>query len=161
MGKEEFDLNEYFDDAVAQMRDDPCLVNFSHVVAALALMANKECEVPTPLQDEVHVVWNFDPNIELEDAFPEDMEVGNRIVVMSDGDGCKWLPVYTNREELIDLAETNAITNIPVRAILEQVLEDEMFEGVIINPDTTCLAVYRETVEFILDHADGEFLDAC
>ena len=161
MGKEEFDLYEYFDDAVTQMRDDPCLENFSHVVAALALLVYKDCEVPTPLRDEVHVVWSFNHDIEIEDAFPEDMEVGNRIVVMSDGDGCKWLPVYTNKEELIDLAETNAVTNMPVREILEQVLEDEKFEGVIINPDTTCLAIYRETVEFILDHADGEFLDAC
>ena len=157
-----FDFNVFLKDAVTEMVKNPCDENYIPVIAELMMLVNDEGTVPSPVQDEMHIAMGFNPDAELEDIFPEDMEMGNKVIVMHDMQfGCKWLPLFTGRNELRDDDIESTVKEIPVREILEQVLEDEEIMGIIINPNSDCLAVIRNTIEFILDNADGEIRHAC
>ena len=159
---DEFDYNLFIKDVVEDMKKNPSDEAFLHVLAELIMRVNDEGTVPTPIQNEIRVVLFVDSDTEIDDVFPSDMEMGNRIVVLEyDNDGSRYLPLYTGREELKKLEGTNAVKDIPIRDIFEQVLDSNEFAGVIINPDTDCLFIYREAIEFILDNADGQFRHAC
>ncbi len=159
---DKFDFNVFLKDAVTEMVNNPCEENYMPVIVELLMRVNDEGTVPTPFQNEMHVVFGFDTDIEIEDIFPEDMEMGNKVIVLYDKEfGYKWLPLYTGREEIQTDPESVTVRNMPIRELMEQVLDNEELMGIIINPDTDCLVVCRDALEFILDNADGEIRHAC
>ena len=161
MNNDGFDYNLCIKDVVEQMLEDPCYDNFLHVIAELIIRVNDEACVPTPMQNEIHMVWGVEPDAKLEDVFPENTDMGNHIVSFSsDRDGLKWLPIFTSREEVGEYAETNTVKDVPIREILERAYEDDKFAGVIINPNTDGFAIFKETIEIILDSSDGSIRHA-
>ena len=155
-------LNSILKDYVTEMVKNPCMENYLPVIARLIMRVNDEGTVPVPVQNEVHVALWFDPDTEIEDIFSEDMEMGNKVIVMYDTEcGYKWLPLYTGREELLRDRENVTVKDMPIRELIEQALDNEELMGIMINPDNDCLVVCRDALEFILDNADGEIRHAC
>ena len=162
MNNEEFDYNMCIKEVVGQMLDDPSYDNFLHVIAELIIRVNDEGCVPTLMLNEIRIVWGVEPDTELEDVFPEDNGMGNKIVAFSSNrDGLKWLPIFTSREEVGDYAETNTVKYVPIREILERAYEDDDAAGIIINPNTDGFALRKEAIEIILNNSDGSVRHAC
>lgn len=157
-----FDFNILLKDAVTEMVKNPCEENYLPVIAELIMRVNDGGTVPVPFQNEMHVALGFDPDMEIEDVFPEDMEMGNNVTVLYDTEfGYKWLPLYTGREEILRDRKEVTVKDMSIRELIEQALDNEELMGIIINPDNDCLVVCRDALEFILDNADGEIPHAC
>ena len=161
MDNEEFDFNHCIKEVAEQMAKNPCHDNFLHVIAELIIRINDEGEAPVVKMNELHIAWGFDPDIETDEVFAGDERIGNRMSVLVTDDGCKWTPLFTGKEELGDVPETNVVTDIPIRTILEYACDDEDIDGIIINPFSDSVALRKEALELILDNADGSVRHAC
>ena len=159
--REEFDNNVFVKDVVSDMVNDPSEEKMIHVIAELIIRVNDEGEVPMAMMNELHIAWGFSPDIETEEVFSGDEEIGNRMVVVVTDDGSQWIPLYTSRDEIQDIPYSNDIRNVPIRTLLEKACDVEDIDGILINPHTDSLALRKPALELILDHADGELRHAC
>ena len=158
--KEEKNYNLDIKNAVEEMKKNSSDECFIRLMVELIIRINDEGTVPTPFQNEFRVVWGIGPDTELSDVFSEDENMGNKIVVIAtDNDRCEWLPLYTSREELRELAETNTVREVPIREIVEQALCDDEFSGIIIKPRTDGLVLHKEALKAILKYADDRLDD--
>ena len=158
---EEFDNNVFIKDVVSDMVNDPSEEKLMHVIAELIIRVNDEGEALMAMMNELHIAWGFSPDIETEDVFSGDEEIGNRMVVVVTDDDRQWIPLYTSRDDIRDLPDSNDIRNVSIRTLLEKACDAEDIDGIVINPHTESLALHKVVIELILDHADGEFRHAC
>jgi len=133
--------------------DDNALMIFAHLIFRIS----KNGKAPVALEDEMRVVWDFNPDAVPEDVFERLPEQGTTFVV-SNEDGEKWMPLFTSREEMGELAESNEVIEVPIREILERVCDDPALAGLVINPETDGFAIDRDGVRFLLERVD-EFED--
>lgn len=160
MAKEEFDNNVFIKDVVSDMVNDPCEEKFLHIIAELIIRVNEDGEVPAVMMNELHIVWGLDPDVETDEVFAGDEDIGNKMIVVVTDDGNKWFPLYTSRDEMKEVPDSNDIRDIPIRTLLEKACEVDDVDGIIINPSTDSVALHKMALEFILDHADGELRHA-
>ena len=161
MKNEEFDFNLCIKEVAGQMTKDPCYDNFLHVIAELIIRINDEGSVPMIMMNELHITWGFSPDIETDEVFAGDEKIGNRMSVLVTDDGCKWIPLFTSKDEFKDVPESNVVKDIPIRIILEYACDEDDVDGIIINPFTDSVALRKEALELVLDNADGSFRHAC
>ena len=160
MANEEFDNNVFIKEVVGDLVKDPSEEKFMHIIAELVIRVNDEGEVPTAMMNELHIAFGLDPDIETDEVFSGEEEIGNHMIVVVTDDGQKWFPLYTSREEIRDIPDSNDIRNVSIRTLLEKACEVDDVDGIIINPATDSVALRKVALGFILDHADGELRHA-
>ena len=152
--KEEFLNNMYIKDSIKECREsedqDP-----SMVFVEIILRMNEEGKAPMPLMDITRIVFELDPDIEVEDIFDGGPEPEEVFVYIEDEYGNKWFPLYTDMEEIDDCARGNAVREVPIRDILEKAIYTPGIKGIVVNPHTDGMAISNEGVEFILERADA------
>ena len=145
--------NKYIKDSIKECKEsedmDPTMV-----FAEIILRMNEEGKAPMPLMNFTSIVFELDPEIEVEDVFDGGPEPDEVFVYIETEDGNKWFPLYTDKEEIDDCAKNNAVREVPIRDILEKALLTPGIKGVIVNPKTDGLAIHNEGVEFMLEKAD-------
>ena len=146
--------------AAEDLINEPGEEAFKNLALELAIHIRNNGRVPTPVQNELHVVLGLEPDAELADVFPEDRDIGNRIVVVCDDDGGRWLPIFTERDELQGMEKTNTIKVLTIREIIEQVYYEDEYEGIIINPNTDALGLRKESLGIVLACADKDYPEA-
>ena len=133
--------------------DDNALMIFAHLLFRIS----KNGKAPVALQDEMRVVWDFNPDAVPEDIFESMPEHGTTFVACNE-DGEQWMPLFTSREEMGELLESNEVIEVPIREILERICDDPALQGLVINPETDAFAIDRDGVRFLLERVD-EFED--
>lgn len=108
---------------------------------------------PMPLMNIVRIVFNIEPDSEVEDMFHEGDDP-EEFVFLTKEDGTKWLPLYTDRSEFKDRIKDNRVKEVPIRDIIEQAFDRDDIEGVIINPETEHYVLIREALEFLLENEE-------
>ena len=152
--KDEFLNNMYIKDSIKECREsedmDPTMV-----LVEIILRMNEAGKAPMPLMDITRIVFEFDPDIEVEDIFDGGPEPEEVFVFIEDEDGNKWFPLYTDMEEIEIEARGNAVREVPIRAILEKAIYTPGIKGIVVNPHTDGLAINNGGVEFMLDKLDA------
>ena len=70
-------------------------------------------------------------------------------------EGEQWMPLFTSREEMGELAESNEVVEVPIREILERLCDDPALAGLVINPETDKFAIDRDGVKYLLEEVDA------
>ena len=152
--KEEFLNNMYIKDSIKECREsedqDP-----SMVFVEIILRMNEEGKAPMPLMDVTRIVFELDPDIDVEDVFDGGPEPEEVFVFVEDGNGDKWFPLYTDMEEIDECARGNTVREVPIRTILDMAMYAPGIKGIVVNPHTDGMAISNEGVEFILERADA------
>lgn len=65
------------------------------------------------------------------------------------------MPLFTSREEMGELAESNEVVEVPIREILERLCDDPALAGLVINPETDKFAIDRDGVKYLLEEVDA------
>ena len=120
--------------------DDNALMIFAHLLFRIS----KNGKAPVALK---------------KDAVPEDVfesmpEPDTTFVVCND-EGEQWMPLFTSREEMGELAESNEVVEVPIREILERLCDDPALAGLVINPETDKFAIDRDGVKYLLEEVDA------
>ncbi|MBR6210856.1 MAG: SseB family protein [Clostridiales bacterium] len=130
--------------------DDNALMIFAHLLFRIS----KNGKAPVALKNEMRIAWDFDPDAVPEDVFESMPEPDTTFVVCND-EGEQWMPLFTSREEMGELAESNEVVEVPIREILEKLCDDPALAGLVINPETDKFAIDRDGVKYLLEEVDA------
>lgn len=152
--KDEFLNNMYIKDSLKECRESEDM-DPSMVLVEIILRMNEAGKAPMPLMDITRIVFEFDPDVEVEDIFDGGPEPEEVFVFIEDEAGNKWFPLYTDMEEIDAEARGNTVREVPIRAILEKAVYTPGIKGIVVNPRTDGLAISNDGVEFMLDRLDA------
>ncbi len=151
--KDVFLNNMYIKDSIKECKEsvdmDP-----SMVFVEIILRMTEGGKAPMPLMDITRIVFELDPDIEIDDIFDGGPEPEEVFVYIEDENGNKWFPLYTDMEEIDVEARANAVREVPIRDILEKAIYTPGIKGIVVNPHTDGLAISNEGVEFMLERTD-------
>ena len=157
--------NEYVDNlfiktAIEELKKDCSRENGFNMMMQFSLRMRDNGTAPAPLMNSMHAVWSFSPDTELEDVFPDDFEPEKRncLIVFDDR---RWMPLFTDCDELGEFAETNVVEPMLIRDIIETAIDNEDIAGLIVNPFTDAFVFPKESLEYILDFLDEIDSEAC
>ena len=83
-----------------------------------------------------------------------------RIAPFTDSEGGKWLPLYTDLDEVMAGFPTDYTVETPMIDLVEEAFGSKSYEGLVINPYTDRVFVDKWDLDLVLDTL-GEFYDAC
>lgn len=151
----DFDYNKSLKDALAEAAEDYSEENWAEVICHLTvgIICNEEILIPVPKLAFMKV--EFDPDAEFEDIFPDELPDYN-YNILEMPDGRRWLPLFTDDDEAIDMVPTNDIRLIPIREAFELTLLNEELDGIIINLFSDIFLITRQHIEMILEEIDDE-----
>ena len=145
--------NKYIKDSIKECQESEDM-NPMMVFVEIMLRMNEAGTAPMPLMNFTSIVFELDPDIDVEDIFDGGPEPDELFVYIEDDDGNRWFPLYTDMEEIGVEARDNAVREVPIREILEKVIYTPGIKGIIVNPHTDGLAINDKGVEFMLETAD-------
>lgn len=145
--------NKYIKDSIKECRESEDM-DSAMVFVEIILRMTEAGTAPMPLMDITRIVFELDPDIEVEDIFDGGPEPEEVFVYIETEDGSKWFPLYTDMSEIGVDARDNAVREVPIRNILEKAVYTPGIKGIIVNPHTDGLAISNEGVEFMLERAD-------
>jgi hypothetical protein len=151
--KDVFMNNIYIKDSIKECQESEDM-DPSMVFVEIILRMTEEGRAPMPLMDITRIVFELDPDIEVEDIFDGGPEPEEVFVYIEDEDGNKWFPLFTDMSEIGVEARDNAVREVPIRDILEKAIYTPGIKGIIINPHTDGMAINDKGVEFMLERAD-------
>lgn len=136
-GEKESDLyadNKYIKLAVELFAEEGNRERLFQLFDVLIKRMLDEGQAPVAMVDVNDVVNNFDfSNLSKGDTFSFEQGLRLRIDTVSKDDGLKWIPLYTDEEELSKGALTNVQINMAIYDILRFGLGENV-EGIVINP---------------------------
>ena len=130
------------------------------LLGQIKLRIDEDGTTPAPLMNVVRVAWAFDPDVEADEIFEEDEDTPKQYCFVEDSHGEKWLPLYTDMDEVEDLDYENGIEDRPILETVVEALVNDEFAGIVINPSSEGLALRKEALSTILDMCMGEDEDA-
>ena len=145
--------NKYIKESIKECRESEDM-DSAMVFVEIILRMTEAGTAPMPLMNFTSIVFELDPDIEVEDIFDGGPEPDELFVYIEDEDGNRWFPLYTDMEEIGVEARDNAVREVPIREILEKAIYTPGIKGIIVNPHTDALAINDKGVEFMLDKAD-------
>ena len=159
-------LNEiYIKDFAKRMADEPSEEAWVGLMAEFVIRMDNDGTVPVPLMDMTFVSLELNPYADFDEVIPDEVIREYYFVLVGDRDGHKWMPLFTGREELQDLVNSNEVKDIPIRTVFEKACDDEhedmIVEGIVVNPFTDSIRIPKKLAAYLLENADGRYLDAC
>ena len=150
-----FDYIKELKDALAAASEDYSEANWLDVVSLLTDGIKDGSELLIPVAKLAFLKIEFDPDAEFEDIFPDELPDYN-YNILEMPDGRRWLPLFTDDDEAIDMVPTNDIRLIPRREAFELTLLNEELDGIIINLFSDIFLITRQHIEMILEEIDDE-----
>ena len=77
-------------------------------------------------------------------------EMRLRIFALTDKNGKRWLPFFTNEEEVNHEQTTSLILNMPIRMLVEDGYECNTLEGIVINPFSDNILLGKEILGIVM-----------
>ena len=140
----------FIKEAVEEYREKEDEMNPMVVFAGIISRMEEDGKAPMPLMNLIHVIWGFDPNLELEEIFAGEAKPDDLFVTVTDPDGKKWLPLFTSVAEIEGPERKNKIKEVPIKTIMERAIITPGISGIVINPYTDGLSVFKPALEFML-----------
>ena len=120
------------------------------LLANIAVRINRDGTAPSPVMTETRIVLGFDPDMELEDFFPPEDEPVMTSCLITEEDGTRWLPLFTDQDELGSMGKENTVEDRPILDIITDAFEDDSIAGLVINPYSDALSFRKELLYVIL-----------
>ena len=110
-------------------------------------------QAPTPMVDVNNVLGTLDlGQITLGNEFCLGEEMRLRIFALTDKNGKRWLPFFTNEEEVNHEQTTSLILNMPIRMLVEDGYECNTLEGIVINPFSDNILLGKEILGIVMKY---------
>ena len=151
--QDEFMNTMYIKEIIQEFHEDESMEKLIMVFGHIMLRMKEEGVAPMAFKNPIRYIWDLDPDMGLEDVF-EDMNGSDRRFVVIEDNGKKWLPLFTDRNEMADLERTNQVSEVLIREILEEAAYNDDIAGLVVNPFTDGFAVYKDGIEFMLNKVD-------
>ena len=128
------------------------------LLANIALRITCDGTAPAPMMTETRIALGFDPDMELKDVFPPEDNPAMTSCLIMEEDGNRWLPLFTDQEELGRMGRENTVEDRPILDIITDAFEDGSITGLVINPYSDALSFRKELLYVILQLKDEEDL---
>lgn len=69
----------------------------------------------------------------------------------TDDEGRKWIPLYTDLDEVFEGAPTAYMVEIPLRNLVEDAFDHDEYEGMLVNPYTDRVFLGKCELDYVLD----------
>ncbi len=132
------------------------------LLAALVERIRIDGQAPTPMEDVSNETGELDPEtIVTGNPIGLDKNFKLAIHVITDDDGLRWIPFFTDENELFKEETTSVTLNAPIKIILEDGLFRDDVEGVVVNPFGNSYLIPKEQLAVVMKHleADDESLE--
>ena len=120
------------------------------LVDSLILRAQDGGKVPVVFEGYTHIAWNLDPDTDINEVFPEDLGYEMRYATMVDEEGNRWIPFFTDTDEIKELVPTDTVSSVSIATIIEEAFEDKDIAGILINPFSAGFALRNKMLQHIL-----------
>ena len=150
---DDYSFNKFIKEYIGEYKngDDKARVR---LLVSLVMRIYENGQAPTPMEDN-NENGELDPDtIVAGNQSALDTDFNLRIHVVTDEAGKRWIPFFTEEEELFKEETTSVIMNMPSGIIFEDGLFIEDVEGVVINPFGDALYLDKEKCEAILKQAE-------
>lgn len=150
---DDYSFNKFIKEYIGEYKngDDKARVR---LLVSLVMRIYENGQAPTPMEDN-NENGELDPDtIVAGNQSALDTDFNLRIHVVTDEAGKRWIPFFTDEDELFKEETTSVIMNMPIGIIFEDGLFIEDVEGVVINPFGDALYLDKEKCEAILKQAE-------
>lgn len=65
--------------------------------------------------------------------------------------GKQWLPLYTDMDEVLICAAPEYTVELPIRDLVEEAFQNNLYEGLVINPNSARVFLNKDELDFVLD----------
>ena len=135
-------IKEYFENETEE--------NAFMIYGQLMLRVCEGGKAPMPLMNITSVALSLDPDADAKDMFT-DIPDSELYVRIKGKNGRYWLPLFTDRSEMQELADTNPIKEVPIKEIFELAHSLPGLNGVLINPFTDGFTLVQEQLSIMLE----------
>lgn len=142
----------YIKETIEEYIKNPNEQTEADVMVHLIMRLLEDGKAPIAFMNQI--VFDLDPDKEIEDVFTDDMEEDEIFIVIEGDDGRNWIPLYTDMKELNGIEKTNAVKEVPIRNIIERAIGAPGIDGILINPETDKFAILKPGLEFLIDKTD-------
>lgn len=143
-------IKEIIEEFYENQDEEHSLNLFGHIT--LRLM--EDGKAPMALMNANYITLALDPDIEAEEVFEDGPDPEEMFVTVTGENGRPWFPLYTDRNEMGQIAKTNAVKEVPIIDIFRKALEAPGFNGVLVNPHTDGFRLSKEALELIVNKVD-------
>ncbi|MCR4647448.1 MAG: SseB family protein, partial [Lachnospiraceae bacterium] len=145
-----YENNKYIKKAAELFAKERSEDNLYRMFDALLGRMMEDGEAPAAMVDVNNVFGSVDiMGLSKNDTVTIEPQVRLRIDTVHRGDGVKWIPLYTDMEELNKQPTTNISMNVPIYNILKNGLEDDV-EGIVINPFGLALSMPKNILKIVV-----------
>jgi len=109
-------------------------------------------KAPMPLMNVTRIAFDIDPDADAEDMFP-DIPESELYMKIKGKNGRFWLPLFTERSEMYEIAETNEVKEVSIKELFELAHSLPGLNGILINPYTDGFTLVQEQIEIMLKTA--------
>ena len=156
-GVDDYKMNIFIKMAVEQAKKTHSEEDLINLLKRIIVRINDNGQAPTPMDDVNNVMGELDPStIVLGNPFQLEKDFRLRITNLRDDNGGRWIPLFTDEEELHKKESSNIILNMPIRAIIEDGYYAKEILGVVINPFGDSLPLDKGLLKVIVENMGGE-----
>lgn len=150
---EEEMLNDaYIKTIIGEFNEEPGEDKYLLVFGHLMLRMAEGGKAPMPLMNVTRIAWDLSSSTESDDF--EDLDESDLYIRVKGDNGKYWIPLFTDRSEIGDIVNTNAVKEVPIRDIIRMAHNDSNLNGVLINPRTDGFTLPQEYLAIMLDQED-------
>ena len=147
--EEELYNNVYIKDVIREFFEDQTDEKFELVFGHLMFRMAEGGKAPMPLMNVTRIAWDFSG--ESDAGVFEDLDESDLYLRIKGNNGKYWIPLFTDRSEIGDIVNTNAVKEVPIRDIFITAHKDSNLNGVLINPQTDGFTVPQEFLEEMIE----------
>ncbi len=145
-----YEDNKYIKMAAEEFAKDRSEDNLFRLFDVLLKRMIDDGEVRSPMVDVNNVFGSFKlEDLDKGDTFTIDQEMRLRIDTVTNGDGNKWIPLYTEEAEMLAKPTTNLSINLQIYKVLMAGLEDDV-AGIVINPFGLALTMPKDVLRIVV-----------
>lgn len=117
----------------------------------------EEGQAPTPMEDVNNLIGTLDPGeIVVGKEYKLEKEFRLRVYTLTDKEGRRWIPFFTDEEEYYKQETTSIMLNVPIRILIEDGLYTRDIEGMVINPFSDNILLDKDFLGIVMKRAGGE-----
>ena len=136
--------------AVAQVLETKKVEDLMGLIAVILTRISQEGEAPTPMDDINNVMGQLALDEKtIGDSVTLGQDLHLKITRMVDGNGDKWVPLFTDEEEMNRQPTSNLTMIVAIRSIIDIGFRAEDVKGVVINPFGQNMMLDKELLKLI------------
>ena len=142
----------YIKDYITKFIEDESEENAFMLYGQIMLRIAEGGKAPMPLMNVTRIAFDIDPDADAGDMFPDIPEC-ELYMKIKGKNGRFWLPLFTERREMYEMAETNEVKEVSIKELFELAHSLPGLNGILINPYTDGFTLVQEQIEIMLKTA--------